>query len=910
MKFTRNIFTGLCAICFLAASSRASDPSKPVTLAVTTTSHGYPIPIDFAGLGFETKSEIPNSYGVSGYFFTPSNTQAVTLLQNMGVKDIRIGGGTVDGAGVGGYCANPIPAIADIDSLFQFAEAAGINVVYSFRLLNPSKCANPNLASDNAAQAQHIWNNYAANLNSFSIGNEPDWHSYHTYTNHPLDPAIYETVSGTAGSAYPSYLSDWKNFASAITGLVSGATFSGPDTGAYNTSTYTPNSSGVSWTQQFAGDEKSSGTLANATQHHYVGGSTSVTCGGTKYSLSVQQAIDNMLSPDWVTGTSITAEPHAPPNTCGPGGANGLIYTPYPWLYANNLAPVVSDGVPYRMTEANDYLGGVAGASNGYAAALWALDYMQWWAAHNAAGINFHNNPWLNTDTIVPNPNPCSGACGNYQITPKGYAIKAFDLGGHGYVEPVGISFPGGSFNMTAYAVGEAMDTYVTIINKTHLSTNDITDALVTVKPNGFTAASAAWIALSNGDPGNASSMTATIGGGSITNNARWVGTWTPLSPDTGSGVTVTVPSTSAAVVRIHAASAYAGPIRINQNGALEMFATDASGSASHSWQKSADIPNSPLSNWSSWTELPGVTPAGGIATVKNLNNTLEAFASTSGDVYHTHQLTPGGGWSEWTDMGSASSGITGLQAANNADGSLIVFGIGSNGDLWYASESAPGVGWSNWTDLSGEKIQPGFVVGENLNGLVEVFGADSRGTVWHNWQTASGGWSGWNNNLSGQAVNPRLAIARNLDGRLELFGADSSGNIWHNWQTSPGANTWNGWSEITGKQLQPGFVVGQNKDGRLVLFGVSTASPNDVFNIWQQGSPGGNFGGNWTDMGGSGMDPQLVVSTTLDGRMQLFGVSSLSPYDVWSDWQPSGAGWNGWTDFGNSGMKFYSGQP
>ena len=234
------------------------------------------------------------------------------------------------------------------------------------------------------------------------------------------------------------------------------------------------------------------------------------------------------------------------------------------------------------------------------------------------------------------------------------------------------------------------------------------------------------------------------------------------------------------------------------------------------------------------------------------------------------------------------------------------VFGIGSNSDVWYSSENAPSVGWSNWTELSGESIQSGFVVGQNLNGHLEVFGVDSSGNVWHNWQTNSGGWSGWNG-LTGEQVNGRLAIARNLDGRLEIFGVDSSSNVWHNWQTSPGGS-WNGWAEITGKQLKPGIVVGQNNDGRLVLFGIASASPRDVWNIWQQGAPGNNFGGSWTDMGGSGIDPQLVVSSTVDGRIQIFGIGSNQ--DVWSDWQPTGGGWNGWVDFGEGGMTFYAGQP
>ena len=210
-------------------------------------------------------------------------------------------------------------------------------------------------------------------------------------------------------------------------------------------------------------------------------------------------------------------------------------------MYAHILAPTASYGVPYRMTEANDCLHGVVGASNGFASALWALDCMHWWAAHGMAGVNFHNNPWIPTDTIVPNPNPCSPTgCGDYTTTAKGYGMKAFDLGSHGYVEPVAISNPN-NINLTAYAVGDAQDLYVTIINKTHSSTNDSADAIVTIRPNGFSAASVASMVLTDGDPGNAALMTATLGGASITNDAPWRGKWTPLGRVANGSVAVTV---------------------------------------------------------------------------------------------------------------------------------------------------------------------------------------------------------------------------------------------------------------------------------------------------------------------------------------------------------------------------------
>ena len=31
---------------------------------------------------------------------------------------------------------------------------------------------------------------------SFAVGNEPDWHAYHNYPGHPLDPAIHPAGGG------------------------------------------------------------------------------------------------------------------------------------------------------------------------------------------------------------------------------------------------------------------------------------------------------------------------------------------------------------------------------------------------------------------------------------------------------------------------------------------------------------------------------------------------------------------------------------------------------------------------------------------------------------------------------------------------------------------------------------------
>jgi hypothetical protein len=502
----------------------ASGPgAHPVTITIDGKHPGPVVPDDFAGLSFERGPLInPGNAGVSGNLFSPANSSLVTLFRNLGLGNLRIGGGTVDqlipvGTGSDGF--------SGIDNLFAFAATAGVRVIYSLRMLSPG--ANPiaDLQSVHAQAAGHIWSHYQQNLASFAIGNEPDWHAYHSYPGHPLDPAIYEETSGMPGSAYPSYLTQWRKFADAIVTAAPGVPLSGPDLGAYSRRTYTPNpDSGVSWTERLARDERNSGRIAEVTQHYYVGDSPGQT--------TAQQAISNMLSADWVNGVTIGTQP------------TGTTYTPYPWLHENNLAPVAAAGLRYRLTESNDYLVGVPGASNAFASALWALDHLHWWAAHGAAGVNFHNRRGLWTATIVPDP----AGSGGYVINPKGYGIKAFTLGSAGQVKPTQVQNPGG-INVTAYCVGGAGEDYVTIINKAHGAAP--ADAAVTIVPPSPGVQGVQIMTLAGGQPGDARGARATLGGATITGDTRWDGKWSTLPADPHAGISLTVKATTAAIVKI-----------------------------------------------------------------------------------------------------------------------------------------------------------------------------------------------------------------------------------------------------------------------------------------------------------------------------------------------------------------------
>ncbi len=276
------------------------------------------------------------------------------------------------------------------------------------------------------------------------------------------------------------------------------AKFAGPDAGSGN----------IYWTTRFAKAEKNSGLISVVTEHYY--------SGGAGKGVEPLQGIEAMLSPDGVTG--------------------------YQNLYDKMAAPVLSSGLPFRFTEANDhYSGGVPGASDTFAGALWALEFLHWWAAHEAVGVDFHNTEWVVNDVIAHDSK------GRLAINPKGYGLKAFDLGGHGSVTPVTISNPDG-VKLTAYAVRGGGNLFVTILNKEHGA--GARGADLTIVSEGIAKrAEVIFLAAPSGDVTAKTGVT--LGGAPISNDGPWLGKWTPLVSRKKGRCAVKVAAASAAIVKI-----------------------------------------------------------------------------------------------------------------------------------------------------------------------------------------------------------------------------------------------------------------------------------------------------------------------------------------------------------------------
>ncbi len=239
--------SSLCTILLILVASLPLPALPPVQVTVTVdSSHPAPaLPDDYAGLSYETKREMPDEAGK--YYFSGNNTALATMFRTLGIKNLRIGGNTVDSPKVA------IPGNADIDQLFAFAKAADAKVIYSFRLHNGDAAAS-------ATQAKYIADHYEPNLLCFSIGNEPD---------------IYiHTWDGYMKAFQPIY--------DAINQAVPDAKYCGPSL----------TSNARSWAHDFAAQYSPGGKIIYVGQHEYAGGA-----GGKQKDPVAGRSL--MLSPAW-----------------------------------------------------------------------------------------------------------------------------------------------------------------------------------------------------------------------------------------------------------------------------------------------------------------------------------------------------------------------------------------------------------------------------------------------------------------------------------------------------------------------------------------------------------------------------------------------------------------------------------
>ncbi|HEV2319959.1 MAG TPA: hypothetical protein VGV18_09425 [Verrucomicrobiae bacterium] len=216
------LMTLLIFPCLVQARSAAE--SVPVTVTMSATGEGPNLSPDFLGLSYESSMLLP---GNGKYYFDSDDRALINTFQTLGIKNLRVGANAVDDPRV------PVPGVRDIDVLFDFARAAGVKVIYSFRLKNGDPEVSARLANYIAAHDADV-------LDAFSIGNEPSFY--------------FKT--------FPVYLAHWKPHYDAILKTVPNAMFDGPSVAEANY-----------YAVDFAGALFAGGHLAMASDHYYFLGS-------------------------------------------------------------------------------------------------------------------------------------------------------------------------------------------------------------------------------------------------------------------------------------------------------------------------------------------------------------------------------------------------------------------------------------------------------------------------------------------------------------------------------------------------------------------------------------------------------------------------------------------------------------
>lgn len=471
------------ALCALVAG--VVHAGIPVTVLVRAGSPGPQIRADALGLSYETSALLPDENG--RYYFHPTNKALIRLLKTLGVRHLRIGGNSADAPNI------PVPKEQDIRTFFEFAKVAGVNVIYTLRLLD----GDPEYA---ARVAGIIRDCHGGTLQYFAIGNEPDYYrDYDVYTN------------------------KWTAIRDAIIREFPDALFCGPD----------QNPSPELCQKLIRDFGNKSGRLVLITQHSYPLG-----CAYKNPTQALQSNDVSVLIPQ------------------NAATARERMLSHEVWGIYDEVHEKISRGLKgrelaYRLTEVNNYwFGGLKHASDTYAAALWAIDHLYWWLWHGARGVNFHTGDRCGGKIVIPCQYAAFVTAGNgYQVRPLSYALKLFALGGQGRLVSADVIPADGK--VVAYATAaDGKNVTVTIINRQHGKGTGNTK--VQIKLDGVPGIVKAEVIFLTAARGNiAAKSNLRLGGAEIRSDGSWDGRWTRVrSLDRARGmITIVMPPASAAVV-------------------------------------------------------------------------------------------------------------------------------------------------------------------------------------------------------------------------------------------------------------------------------------------------------------------------------------------------------------------------
>jgi hypothetical protein len=399
-----------------------------VDIQVDATTTGYRVNNDFVGFSFEGKTMTTEGGAgstVASFWEAPPTalTRFRNILTNLSPSSvIRIGANTGDQLAwtPGNRGTNTDVSRlynSDIDKLFTFLGSVNWKCLYMINFAKDSTNYAGNAVAESASEASYVYSTYRDRLKSISMGNEPMAYVVNKYRN-PYTPSLY------VANYLPVY--------DAIKAVNPAIPISGGDIGRrseYNTwnSAYLEKMNNLPATSPVR-------PIDTFNAHAYMFRSNELT-GTTEQNID---ALINSLSPGSTFLTNLS--------------------------YLKTLTETYK--APFWMSETNSVAGSLAGVTNSFASAIWALDYLYTLASYNVKGANFHSGG--NSSSYAPIYR-VSAANGTYAIGSIYYGLLAFTDGALNQrllaITPTGLAAnPRASYYATTSDDGRTVK--LTIINK------------------------------------------------------------------------------------------------------------------------------------------------------------------------------------------------------------------------------------------------------------------------------------------------------------------------------------------------------------------------------------------------------------------------------------------------------------